>query len=185
MCERKISFLKGFTVDKTIISLLGLKKTETVHIHTRRTITHVHINIFGVIHMQTHIYSAQHKTTFSPQKFKQMPKCVGHLWKKCLLVIICLQKYCASYISTAEYNMAEVVSIRCAHIVSPSRFSPQSSGSSACYSLCAPSCLRVSIVKHQITWKNLNAKQVTCFREYPLRLLDIWSLALGNTHNDC
>ena len=97
MCERKISFLKGFTVDKTIISLLGLKKTETVHIHTRRTITHVHINICGFIHMQAHIYSAQHKTTFSPQKFKQMPKCVGHLWKKCLLVIICLQKYCASY----------------------------------------------------------------------------------------
>ena len=188
MCERKISFLKGFTVDKTIISLLGLKKTETVHIHTRRTITHVHINICGFIHMQAHIYSAQHKTTFSPQKFKQMPKCggrfcwalsalckcVGHLWKECLLVIIFLQKYCASY--TAENNMAEVVSIRCAHIVSPSRFSPQSSGSSACYSLCAPSCLRVSIVKHQITWKNLNAKQVTCFREYPLRLLDIWAL---------
>ena len=111
MCERKISFLKGFTVDKTIISLLGLKKTETVHIHTRRTITHVHINICGFIHMQTHIYSTQHKTTFSPQKFKQMPKCggrfcwalsalckcVGHLWKKCLLVIIFLQKYCASY----------------------------------------------------------------------------------------
>ena len=162
MCERKISFLKGFTVDKTIISLLGLKKTETVHIHTRRTITHVHINIFGVIHMQTHIYSAQHKNTFSPQKFKEMPKCVEEMCPGHYLPpeVLC-------QLHTAENNMAEVESIRCAHIVSPSRFSPQSSGSSACYSLCAPSCLRVSIVKHQITWKNLNAKQVTCFREYP------------------
>ena len=29
--------------------------------------------------MQTHIYSAQHKNTFSPQKFKEMPKCVEEM----------------------------------------------------------------------------------------------------------
>ena len=111
MCERKISFLKGFTVDKTIISLLGLKKTETVHIHTRRTITHVHINIFGVIHMQTHIYSAQHKNTFSPQKFKEMPKCVeemcpGHyLPPEVLCQSTTWQKSCRSDAHTLSHRL--------------------------------------------------------------------------------
>ena len=141
---------------------IGLKEDgNSTHPHTKDNHTRTHKYFWRHTHANTHLLGTA-QNTFSPQKFKEMPKCVEEMCPGHYLPpeVLC-------QLHTAEYNVAEVVSIRCAHIVSPSRFSPQSSGSSACYSLCAPSCLRVSIVKHQITWKNLNAKQVTCFREYP------------------